>query len=68
VEFFTPTYIKQKINRRTIYPIVPEHEIIGVRHFELTTQKDAFIKLTNKFDVIINSVSANLDYNPYIST
>ncbi len=56
----------------TVLSTSPSKELdaknLGAHHFELTTQKDAFTKLTNKFDVIINSVSANLDYNPYMST
>lgn len=39
---------------------------LGAHHFVLTSDKEAMKKLKNNFDVILNTVSANHDYNQYL--
>ena len=39
---------------------------MGAHHFVLTTTKDAFKGLTSSFDLILNTVSAEIDLHPYL--
>jgi alcohol dehydrogenase (NADP+) len=40
---------------------------LGAQNFALTTEEATFTKLANRFDLIIDSVSAPHDYNKYIA-
>lgn len=40
---------------------------LGADHFYATNNPDTFTTLANRFDVIINTVSANIDWNQYLS-
>lgn len=40
---------------------------LGAHHFELTTEKDNMKRLANSFDFIIDTVSAEHDYNEYLA-
>jgi len=40
---------------------------LGAHHFKLTTEKDTMKELTNSFDYIIDTVSAEHDYNEYLA-
>lgn len=40
---------------------------LGADHFYATSDEDTFSKLKGKFDLVINTVSANLDWNRYLS-
>jgi alcohol dehydrogenase (NADP+) len=40
---------------------------LGAKHFINTSEPDAFTKNANKFDFILNTVSAELDLSPFIS-
>lgn len=40
---------------------------LGAHHFKLTTDKDTMAELAGTFDVIINTVSAQHDYNEYLN-
>ncbi|WP_129715731.1 NAD(P)-dependent alcohol dehydrogenase [Pedobacter sp. SYP-B3415] len=42
-------------------------ERLGAHHFALTTDKEGVKKLANQFDFIIDTVSAEHDYNVYLS-
>ena len=39
---------------------------LGAQHFYLVNDSATFDTLANHFDIIINTVSANIDYNPYL--
>jgi len=39
---------------------------LGAHHFEITTDKESMIRMTNSFDFIIDTVSAEHDYNDYL--
>ena len=39
---------------------------LGAKHFYATSDKETFKKLGGHFDLIINTVSANLDWNQYL--
>jgi len=39
---------------------------LGAKHFKLTTDKDTMKELANSFDIIIDTVSAQHDYNEYL--
>ena len=39
---------------------------MGAHHFVLTTTQDAFKGLTSSFDLILNTVSAEIDLHPYL--
>jgi len=39
---------------------------LGAHHFALTTDKDTMKKLDSSFDVIIDTLSADHDFNPYL--
>jgi len=39
---------------------------LGADHFYATSNPDTFKKLANHFDLIINTVSANIDWNEYL--
>lgn len=39
---------------------------LGAHHFELTTEKENMKKMANRFDFIIDTVSAKHDYNDYL--
>ncbi len=41
---------------------------LGAKHFVLTTDPKNFGKVANTFDLIINTVSANHDFSPYMSS
>jgi len=41
---------------------------MGAHHFHAMSEPDSFKKLTNKFDIILNTVSAELDWPSYIKT
>lgn len=40
---------------------------LGAKHFKLTTDKDTMKELANSFDFIIDTVSADHDYNEYLA-
>lgn len=40
---------------------------LGAAHFELTTSEENMKKLAGSFNLIINTVSAQHDYNPYLN-
>jgi len=40
---------------------------LGAHHFELTTEKENMKRLANSFDFIIDTVSAEHDYNEYLA-
>ena len=40
---------------------------LGADHFYATSDPDTFTKLANSFDLIINTVSAKMDWNEYLS-
>ena len=40
---------------------------LGAKHFKLTTDKDTMAELANSFDFILDTVSAQHDYNEYLS-
>lgn len=40
---------------------------LGAHHFELTTEKENMSRLANTFDFIIDTVSAQHDYNEYLA-
>ena len=40
---------------------------LGAHHFELTTEKENMTKLANSFDFIMDTVSAEHDYNAYLA-
>jgi uncharacterized zinc-type alcohol dehydrogenase-like protein len=40
---------------------------LGAKHFKLTTDKDTMAGLANSFDFIIDTVSAQHDYNEYLA-
>ncbi|WP_442588752.1 NAD(P)-dependent alcohol dehydrogenase [Pedobacter sp. AW31-3R] len=40
---------------------------LGAHHFELTTDKDNMARMANSFDFIIDTVSAQHDYNEYLA-
>ncbi len=40
---------------------------LGAHHFVLSTDKDAMKKLAGCFDVIVDAISANHDYGPYLN-
>ncbi len=40
---------------------------LGAHHFKITTEKDTMKALTNSFDYIIDTVSAEHDYNEYLA-
>ncbi|HTM85691.1 MAG TPA: NAD(P)-dependent alcohol dehydrogenase, partial [Mycobacterium sp.] len=40
---------------------------LGASHYYATSDRDTFKKLRNRFDVILNTVSANLDLGAYLS-
>ncbi|WP_158795658.1 NAD(P)-dependent alcohol dehydrogenase [Pedobacter sp. L105] len=40
---------------------------LGAHHFKLTTEKDTMKELANTFDFIIDTVSAEHDYNEYLA-
>jgi len=40
---------------------------LGAKHFKLTTDKDTMAELANSFDFIIDTVSAQHDYNEYLA-
>jgi len=42
-------------------------EELGAHHFEITTEKETMKKLANSFDYIIDTVSAEHDYNEYLA-
>lgn len=42
-------------------------EELGAHHFKLTTEKDTMKELANSFDFIIDTVSAEHDYNEYLA-
>jgi alcohol dehydrogenase (NADP+) len=39
---------------------------LGARHYYATSDPDTFTKLANSFDLILNTVSANLDMSAYL--
>jgi uncharacterized zinc-type alcohol dehydrogenase-like protein len=39
----------------------------GAKHYYATSEKDTFKQLRNSFDLILNTVSANLDIDAYLS-
>jgi uncharacterized zinc-type alcohol dehydrogenase-like protein len=39
---------------------------LGAKHYHATSQPETFEKLANSFDLIINTVSAEMDWNPYL--
>jgi len=39
---------------------------LGAKHFKLTTDKDTMAELANSFDFILDTVSAQHDYNEYL--
>ncbi len=41
---------------------------LGAHDFAVSTNPETFTRLAGKFDVILNTVSAKVDYNAYIST
>jgi len=55
----------------TILSRSPEKQVdaenLGADHFVLTTEQENLEKLSQSFDFIINTVSANHDYNMYIN-
>ena len=40
---------------------------LGAKHYYATSDRDTFKKLRNSFDLILNTVSANLDLGDYLS-
>lgn len=42
-------------------------ERLGAHHFELTTEEENMKKMAGTFDLIINTVSANHNYNEYLA-
>lgn len=40
---------------------------MGAKHFYATSEPETFSKLRNSFDLIINTVSADIDWNQYLS-
>jgi uncharacterized zinc-type alcohol dehydrogenase-like protein len=39
---------------------------LGAHHFVLATESDAMRKLNSSFDIVVNTISANHDYEPYL--
>lgn len=46
----------------------PDAKKLGAHHFVLTSDEGQMKKLKNHFDVILNTVSANHSYTPYLKT
>ncbi len=56
----------------TAFSTSPEKEEearkLGAHHFVSTHDKDALKKLQNRFDLVLDTVSADLDWNAYVKT
>lgn len=56
----------------TVFSTSPNKEAdakkLGAKHFVVTTQPNAFEPLANKFDFIIDTVSAKHDFTPYLGS
>lgn len=55
----------------TVFSTSPQKEKdakkLGAKHFVVTKDPQNFAKLTGTLDLIINTVSANIDFSPYLS-
>ncbi len=45
----------------------PDAQRLGAAHFEVTTEPGALKKLQNRFDLIVDTISAPHDYNAYLA-
>lgn len=56
----------------TVFSTSPGKEVdakkLGAKHFVITTDPTNFQKVAGRFDLIINTVSANHDFSPYLAS